>query len=122
MEDGLELYAEPHDPARAVVGFDECSKELRDRVAEPVAAAPRSRCERGLRIHPARTVNLFVIVEPSAGRRHLTVTERRATPDFAAQMKYLCDDLYPGAEVIRVVWDSLTTHTRGSLFASYPPN
>ena len=32
----------------------------------------------------------------------MTVTERRTIPDFAAQMKYLCDELYPEAEVIRV--------------------
>ena len=28
MEDVLELYAEPLDPSRPVVCFDECSKEL----------------------------------------------------------------------------------------------
>jgi hypothetical protein len=29
MEDVLGLYAEPHDPARPVVCFDEAGKELR---------------------------------------------------------------------------------------------
>ena len=33
MEDVLELYAEPYDPARPVVGFDEASKELHGEVA-----------------------------------------------------------------------------------------
>jgi hypothetical protein len=37
-------------------------------------------------------------------------------------MKYLCDELYPDAEVIRVVLDNLNTHTLGSLFATYPPD
>lgn len=66
------------------------------------------------------TANLFLIVEPLAGRRQ--VTERRTIPDFAAQMKYLCDEVYPHAAVIRVVLDNLNTHTLGSLFASFPPN
>jgi hypothetical protein len=42
MEDVLELYAEPHDPARPVVCFDEASKELHGDVAEPVPPAPGS--------------------------------------------------------------------------------
>jgi len=36
MEDVLELYAEPHDPGRPVVCFDECSKELHGQVADPI--------------------------------------------------------------------------------------
>jgi hypothetical protein len=68
------------------------------------------------------TVNLFVVVEPLAGVRHVTVTGRRTIPDFAAQMKHLCDEMYPEAEVIRVVLDNLNTHVLGSLFATYPPD
>jgi hypothetical protein len=121
MEDVLELYAEPYDPARPVVGFDEASKELRGDVAEPVPPAPGSPAKQDYEYTRHGTANLFVVVEPLAGRRHVTVTERRTIPDFAAQMKYLCDDLYPEAEVIRVVLDNLNTHAFGSLFAAYPP-
>ena len=120
MEDVLELYAEPYDPARPVVGFDEASKELRGDVAEPVPPAPGVPAKQDYEYTRHGTANLFVIVEPLAGRRHVTVTERRTIPDFAAQMKYLCDDLYPEAEVIRVVLDNLNTHAFGSLFATYP--
>lgn len=121
MEDVLELYAEPYDPARPVVGFDEASKELRGDVVDPVPPAPGSPAKQDYEYTRHGTANLFVIVEPLAGRRHVTVTERRTTPDFAAQMKYLCDDLYPEAEMIRVVLDNLNTHAFGSLFAAYPP-
>ena len=48
--------------------------------------------------------------------------ERRTAADFAAQMKTLCDDLYPDAAVIRVVLDNLNTHAYGSLFAAFPPD
>jgi hypothetical protein len=54
MEDVLELYAEPHDPARPVVCLDEASKELRGDVAEPIPPAPGSAGQAGLRVHPAR--------------------------------------------------------------------
>ena len=122
MEDVLELYAEPYDPARPVVCFDEASKELRGEVAEPVPPAPGAPAKQDYEYTRHGTANLFVIVEPLAGRRHVTVTDRRATPDFAAQMKLLCDELYPEAEVIRVVLDNLNTHALGSLFATYPPD
>jgi len=122
MEDVLELYAEPYDPARPVVCFDEASKELRGEVAEPVPPAPGRPAKHDYEYTRHGTANLFVLVEPLAGRRHITVTDRRATPDFAAQMKYLCDEMYPEAEVIRVVLDNLNTHALGSLFATYPPD
>lgn len=121
MEDVLELYAEPYDPARPVVCFDEASKELRGEVAEPVPPAPGRPAKQDYEYTRHGTANLFVIVEPLAGRRRVKVTDRRATPDFAAQMKLLCDEMYPEAEVIRVVMDNLNTHSLGSLFATYPP-
>jgi len=117
----LALHAEPYDPRRPVVNFDEASKELRGHVTPPAAAAPGRPAREDYEHTREGTANLFLIVEPLAGRRHVTVTDRRAIPDFAAQMKLLCDELYPEAEVIRVVLDNLNTHALGSLFATYPP-
>jgi DDE superfamily endonuclease len=122
MEDVLELYAEADDADRPVVCFDECSKELHGQVAEPIPVAPGRPAKEDYEYVRHGTANLFPIVEPLAGRRQVTVTERRTIPDFAAQMRYLCDELYPGAAVIRVVLDNLNTHTLGSLFASFPPD
>jgi DDE superfamily endonuclease len=121
MEDVLELYAEPYDPARPVVCFDEASKELRGDVALPVPPAPGVPAKQDYEYTRHGTANLFVIVEPLAGRRHVTVTDRRTIPDFAARMKSLCDEMYPDAEVIRVALDNLNTHALGSLFATHPP-
>ena len=121
MEDVLELYAEPLDPGRPVVCFDECSEELHGRVADPIPATPGHPAKEDYEYTRHGTANLFVIVEPLAGTRRVTVTDRRTIPDFAAQMKYLCDVLYPAATVIRVVLDNLNTHTLGSLFATYSP-
>src|SRR5262249_39413797 len=114
MEDLLELHAEPYDPKRPVVNFDEASKDLRDDVTPPVGPAPGQAAKEDYEYKREGTANLFVIVEPLAGQRHVTVTDRRTIPDFAAQMKFLCDELYPQAEMIRVVLDNLNTHTIGS--------
>ena len=40
MEDVLDLYAEPYDPARPVVCLDECPVQLLDDVRPPQPAAP----------------------------------------------------------------------------------
>lgn len=122
MEDVLELYAEPHDPSRPVVCFGEASKELRGHVADPLPPSPGRPAKEDYEYTRHGAANLFVITEPLAGMRQVTVTDRRTIPDFAAQMKYLCDVLYPDAAVIRVVLDNLNTHAYGSLFATYPPD
>jgi DDE superfamily endonuclease len=121
MEDVLSLYAAPYDPARPVVCFDEASKELHAEVREPIPASPGRPARRDYEYARRGTANLFIAVEPLAGVRHLTVTERRGTADFADQMRRLCDEWYPEAEVIRVVLDNLNTHGPQSLFAAFAP-
>jgi hypothetical protein len=122
MEDVLNLYAQPYDPRRPTVGFDEARKELHGQVRPEQPAQPGRPARQDYGYAREGTANLFVIVEPLAGRRHLTVTQRRGGQDFAGQMKYLCDVLYPDAEVIRVVLDNLNTHGPGSLFAALEPD
>src|ERR671926_430906 len=64
--------------------------------------------------------NVFTTVEPLAGWRHVEVNERRTAIDFAQQMRWLVDEAYPNAEVIRVVLDNLNTHSPASLYAAFP--
>ena len=121
MEDVLELYAEPDDPGRPRVNFDECAVERHADARPPEPAAPGRPARVASESVRNGTANLFVVVDPAAGRRHVTVTERRTRKDFAAQMKYLCDVLYPDADRVRVVLDNLNTHTVGALYEAFPP-
>ena len=121
MEDVLALYAEPYDPARPVVCFDEASKELHAEVREPEPATPGRPARQDYEYARRGTANIFLAVEPLAGVRRLTVTERRGTADFAEQMRRLCDEWYPEAATIRVVLDNLNTHGPQSLFAAFAP-
>ena len=107
MEDVLELYAEPDDPKRPRVNFDECSVELHGEAREPEPPAPGRPARVDYEYVRNGTANLFIVVDPHAGRRHVTVTERRTKADFAGQMKHLCDELYPEADKVRVVLDIL---------------
>ena len=65
------------------------------------------------------TRNLFLFVEPKAGKRTLLVTQRRGKTEFAQAMRYLVDTLYPQAEVIDVVLDNLNTHTYLALVETF---
>ena len=121
MEDVLELYAEPYDAKRPKVNFDETSKQLiqetRQRLPAEVGQAERYDYEyqrNGVR-------NLFMFVEPQAGLRHVAVTGQRTKVDFAQQMKWLVDEAYPDAELIRIVLDNLNTHGAASLYAAFAP-
>ena len=98
MEDVLDLYAEPYDPDRPVVCFDETSKQLLAEKRSPIPAKPGRRERYDYEYQRQGTRNLFMLCEPRAGWRHVAVTERRTMVDFAQQMRWLCDTVYPAAE------------------------
>ena len=118
MEDVVELYAEADDPKRTRVNFDECSVELHADARPPEPGRPARHDYEYVR---NGTANPFVLVDPNAGRRYVTVTARRTKKDFADQMRRLCDEWYPEAEVIRVVLDDLNAHTVGALYEAFEP-
>jgi hypothetical protein len=127
MEAVLDLYEEPYDPQRPKVNFDETTKQLVTETRQPLPAQP---AEKGHPGHPQRydseyqrngTRNLFMFCEPQAGWRHIAVTEQRTMQDFARQMKWLADEAYPHATVIRVIMDNLNTHKPASLYETFAP-
>jgi len=121
MEDVLDLYAEPLDPKRPQVCFDERPCQLLGEVLAPMEARPGRVRRIDHEYERKGRANLFVMVQPLAGWRHLEVTERRTNLDFAEQMKALVDEHFPLAEVIRVVLDNLSTHSPASLYQAFPP-
>lgn len=121
MEDVLELYAEPYDPRRPQVNFDETSKQLISETRRPLPAQPGQPERFDYEYEREGTRNLFLFTEPQAGWRHLNITEQRTMVDFAHQMKWLVDVAYPEAEVIRVVLDNLNTHKAASLYEAFAP-
>lgn len=121
MEDVLELYAEPYDPKRPKVNFDETSKQLIAQKREPLPGQPGQPERYDYEYERNGTRNVFIFCEPQAGWRHIEVTEQRTKIDFAHQMKWLVDERYPQAEVIRVVLDNLNTHKIASLYEAFAP-
>lgn len=121
LEDVLDLYAEPYDPKRPKVNFDETNKQLIKETRTPLSARPGEPVRYDYEYERAGTRNLFLFTEPQAGFRHVSVTGQRTMIDFAQQMKWLVDVAYPEAEVIRVVMDNLNTHKAASLYEAFAP-
>ncbi len=46
------------------------------------------------------TVSIFAFVEPLGGTHHVSVREHRTAVDWAEEIKYLSDVMYPDAEKI----------------------
>ena len=121
MEDVLDLYAEAPDAGRPVVCFDEVPIQLIAETRQPVLAKPGQPERFDYEYQRNGTCNQFVFVEPAAGWRHVATTDHRTHVDFAQQMKWLADERYPEATVIRVVLDNLNTHRPASLYEAFAP-
>ena len=120
MEDVLDLYAEPLNPARPVVCLDESPLQLIGEVRERIPAAPGQLERVDYEYRRNGTVNLFVAVDAHRPWRKVTVTEQRTARDYAKRLRELVDVDYPDAGRIRVVQDNLSTHTPGSLYEAFP--
>ena len=122
MEDVLNVYTRPYDSQRPQVCMDETSKQLLAETQEPLPMTPA---------HPERydyeydrdgVANLFMFMEPLAGKRYVKVTEHRTKKDWAQAMRELSDIHYPQAEMIVVVLDNLNTHTPAAFYEAFEPD
>ena len=121
LEDVLDLYSEPYDPERPVACFDETSTQLLADVRESLPAKPGRPRREDYEYLRAGTRNLFLTCEPRRGWRHVAVTGRRTMQDFAHQMRWLVDEAYPDAPVVRLVLDNLNTLRLASLYETFSP-
>jgi hypothetical protein len=121
MEDVLELYAEPYQPWRPVVCFDERPVQLLSETRAALPMQPGQVRRYDYEYRREGTANLFVMCQPLAGWREVKTTARRTKVDFARCIQELVDVHFPDAEVIRVVLDNLNTHTPASLYDAFAP-
>jgi len=121
MEDVLEVYHRPHDPNRPLVCMDECSKQLIAEVREPLPARPGAIAKYDSEYERRGTANVFMAVEPLAGRRTVQVTDQRTRVDWALFIRFLLLSVYPHAAALVLVMDNLNTHGIASLYEAFDP-
>ena len=145
MEDVLSLYAEPYDPERPVICFDEhpyqflcfgyrvalcfgyrvalcfgyrVAQELLD-VWEPMPMEPGKPRRVDNEYKRNRTCNVFIPAFAGTGWCRVIVRDTRKRSDFSECIKTLVDEWFPQAKQIRIVLDQLNTHTLGSFYEGY---
>ena len=121
MEDVLPVYHLPHDPRFPVVCMDESNQPLVGEVHAPIPAAPGHGQILDHEYVRNGVAELFLEVEPLAGRRHVEVTERRTRQDWARFIKGMLEERYPQAVKVLLVMDNLNTHGIASLYETFAP-
>ncbi len=121
MEDVLEVYTRPYNPARPLVCLDETSKQLVAETRTPLPMQPGQPARYDYEYERNGTASLFMLFAPLEGWRHVKVTERRTAVDYAHVLKELSDVHFAQAEKIVLVQDNLNTHTPASLYEAFQP-
>ncbi len=121
MEDVLDVYQRPYDPARPLVCIDERSKTLHTTPRGSLPAEAQGAVRQDYEYKREGTCNTFLALEPLAGVRHVRVSEQRTYLDFAELLRVVVDEWYPEAERIVLVTDNLNVHTPGALYERFAP-
>jgi hypothetical protein len=120
MEQVLDVYRRPYDACRPMICMDETPRQLIRETRAPLPPAPGRLARHDYEYERCGVCNLFVAVEPLAGRRRVQVTERKTKKDWALFVRELAG-LYPEAEKITLVMDNYQTHGVAALYEAFPP-
>lgn len=121
MEDVLDVYEMPYNPAIPVVCMDEKPYQLLGEARDSWAMRPGDDKKVDSEYVRKGTCSIFAFIEPLGGKHHVSVREHRTAVDWAEEIKYLVDVMYPNAEKIILVMDNLNTHKPASLYKRYKP-
>lgn len=121
MEDVLEIYKRPYNPAVPVVCMDEQPTQLTKETRTKIAAEPGKPERVDYEYERNGTAENFMFTEPLGSWRKVNVREHRTAIDWAYEIKELLDKDYPEAEKVIMICDNLNTHTIASLYEAFEP-
>ena len=121
MEDVLDIYELPYNPMNPVVCMDEKPYQLLGDARQPLPMRPGDDRKTDSEYIRCGTCSIFAFVEPLSGKHHVSVHEHRTAIDWAMEIKYLADEMYPDVEKIILVMDNLNTHKTASLYKVFSP-
>lgn len=121
MEDVLDVYELPYNPMRPVVCMEEKPYQLLGDAREPLPMRPGDDRKTDSEYVRNDTYSIFAFIEPLGRKHHVSVHEHRTAIDWALEIRYLSDKMYPDAEKIILVMDNLNTHKPASLYKAFPP-
>ncbi len=121
MEEVLDTYEKPYDPARPVLCMDEQPVQLlkKTRPSIPATKAHAERCD--YEYERNGTASIFMFSEPLSGFRQATARLQRTKVDWASEVAHLLDTRYADVDKVTLVMDNLNTHTKGAFYKTFPP-
>ncbi|MDR1164307.1 MAG: IS630 family transposase, partial [Deltaproteobacteria bacterium] len=122
MEDVIQARHRPFDPETPVVRVDESNKRLVSSATPSIPVAPGKPLREDHEYVRRGVADIFMAVEPMAGKRWVSVTERRTSVDWSLYIQDLLDNKYPDAFKVVMVMDNLNTHAISSLYKTFPPD
>ena len=120
MEDVLDQYEKPYDPAEPVICLDEKPYQLLDHTRPAQRPRPGQPAKQDHEYRRCGTCSVFVAVEPKAGKRFVQPRRRRTRADFARFVRDLFKR-YPQARRVHLILDNLNTHNPKSLIDTFGP-
>ena len=122
MEDILSVYSRPYNKNYPVVCMDEKPYQL---LADEYPSIEMSETNHIRRVDceylRKGTCSIFMFTEPLGAWREAHALPQRRAKDWANQIKWLIDEIYPDVEKIVLVMDNLNTHKISSLYKFFPP-
>ena len=121
MEEVLDVYEMPYNPALPVICMDEQPVQLLKETRQPIPATSTHAKRVDYEYERAGTANIFMFTEPLAGWREVAVRERKTKVDWATEMARLLEGRYANHDKVILVCDNLNTHTKGAFYETFEP-
>lgn len=121
MEDVLDVYHQPYNPAAPLWCMDEKPYQLLGESREPLPMRPGDDTKLDAEYKRNGTVSVFCFIQPHTGRIIHAVEPTRTAVDWAEKIKHLIDVVNPSADKIILVCDNLNTHSIASFYKAFPP-
>lgn len=120
MEEVLDVYEQPYDPAHPRVCLDESPRQL-------IGERRQSFTDEHGILHVdyeytrEGTADIFMVVDPLGGRREVVIRDQHTRLDWAEVVAYIVEEMYPAAEKITLIQDHLSAHKKSALYELFPP-
>jgi len=120
MEEVLDVYQRPYDSQHPVVCWDESPQQL---IGECRAPFTDSQGVKHVDYEYSRegTADVYMLVEPLGGRREVHIRARHTARDWAEEVAYIVEEMYPTAAKITLVQDNLSAHKKAALYERFAP-
>ena len=121
MEDILDIYAQPVDPERPRLCFDERPCLLVDGLVEPLPMEEGKAKRIDYEYKRTGAAVVLLAYNMDTGQRHTLVSDSKTKVDYATFIVHVLDTYYAQAKGIHLIQDNLNTHTKGSFYLAFDP-